>query len=142
MVDFSQTNTVTCVNPSSDLCISILLSESNVSVCIKTYAGTGETNFSVFVTKLDAQRVHGSKDGGQTLDGVAVDHRLILLHIIPRKAIFMDNPACAHRHYLRGNKLEQKNGLTRPYVPGFHLKKTLLKMKAPHLLLAFLCICV
>lgn len=79
-----------------------------------------ETNFSVLVTELDAQRVHGSKDGGQTLDGVAVDHRLILLHIIPRKAIFMDNPAYAHTHYLRGNKLGQKNGLTHPYVPGFH----------------------
>lgn len=56
------------------------------------------TNFSILVCKLDAQGIHGTEDGGQALDGVAVDHRLILLHIIPRKAIFMDNPACAHTY--------------------------------------------
>lgn len=56
------------------------------------------TNFSILVSKLDAQRVHGSKNGCQALDGVAVDHRLVLLHIIPGESIFVYNPARARRH--------------------------------------------
>lgn len=59
-----------------------------------------KTNFSVLVSELDAQWVHGSEDGCQALDGVAVDHRLVLLHIIPREAIFVDNPAHTHTHIL------------------------------------------
>lgn len=51
------------------------------------------TNFSVFVSKLDAQGVHGSQYGCQALDGVAVDHGFVLLHVVAREAIFMDDPA-------------------------------------------------
>lgn len=60
--------------------------------------GGSQTNFSVLVSKLDAQGVHGSEDGSQALDGVAVDHRLVLLHVIPRKTIFVDNSACTYRY--------------------------------------------
>lgn len=47
---------------------------------------------SLLVTVLDAQSVHGPDDGCQGLDGVAVDHRLVLLHIFAREAVFMDDP--------------------------------------------------
>lgn len=47
---------------------------------------------SLLVTILDAQSVHGPDDGCQGLDGVAVDDRLVLFHVLPGEAIFVDNP--------------------------------------------------
>lgn len=47
---------------------------------------------SLLVTIFDAQSVHSPDDGCQGLDGVAVDHRLVLLHVFSREAILMDNP--------------------------------------------------
>lgn len=57
-----------------------------------------KTCFSVLVSELDPQRIHGSKNGRQALDGVAVDHGLILLHIIPRETVLVDNPARPRTH--------------------------------------------
>lgn len=47
---------------------------------------------SLLVTVLDAQSVHGPDDGCQGLDGVAIDDRLVLFHVLPGEAIFVDNP--------------------------------------------------
>lgn len=56
-----------------------------------------ETCFSILVSELDAQRIHGSEDGRQALDGVAVHHRLILLHVVPGETVLVNNPARPHR---------------------------------------------
>lgn len=47
---------------------------------------------SLLVTVFDAQSVHGSDDGCQGLDGVAVDDRLVLLYVFSREAILVDDP--------------------------------------------------
>lgn len=47
---------------------------------------------SLLVTVFDAQSVHGPDDGRQRLDGVAVDHGLVLFHVFAREAIFVDDP--------------------------------------------------
>lgn len=51
-----------------------------------------EAYLSLLVTIFDAQSVHGSDDGCQGLDGVAVDNRLVLFHVFSREAIFVDDP--------------------------------------------------
>lgn len=45
-----------------------------------------------FVSVLQAQSIHGAHDGSQRLDGVAVNDRLVLLYVITRETILMDNP--------------------------------------------------
>lgn len=56
-------------------------------------APTGAAAYlSLLVTVLDAQSVHGPDDGCQGLDGVAVDHGLVLLHVFAREAVFVDDP--------------------------------------------------
>lgn len=70
----------------------------NQSLYVVAHVSEYQTNFSILVSKLDAQRVHGSEDGCQALDGVAVHNRLVLLHIVPRETVFVDDPARAHRH--------------------------------------------
>lgn len=45
-----------------------------------------------FVSILQAQSIHGTHDGSQRLDGVAVNDRLVLLYVITRETILMDNP--------------------------------------------------
>ena len=56
-------------------------------------APTGAVAYlSLLVTVLDAQSVHGPDDGCQGLDGVAVDHGLVLLHVFTREAVFVDDP--------------------------------------------------
>lgn len=75
-----------------------------------------ETCFSVLVSELDAQRIHGSKDGRQALDGVAVDHRLILLHVIPRETILVNNPARPHTHTQVRKTCVKKQGNTKVYL--------------------------
>lgn len=45
-----------------------------------------------FVSVLQAQSIHGAHDGSQRLDGVAVNHGLVLLYVIARETILVDNP--------------------------------------------------
>lgn len=58
----------------------------------RTCGEQGQAYLSLLVTVLDAQSVHGPDDGCQGLDGVAVDHRLVLLHVFAREAVFVDDP--------------------------------------------------
>lgn len=59
--------------------------------------GSETSYLSLLVAVLHAQSVHGPDDGGQRLDGVAVDNRLVLLYIFSREAVFMDDPGGNHR---------------------------------------------
>ncbi len=45
-----------------------------------------------FVSVLQAQCVHGTHDGSQRLDGVAVNDRLVLLYVIAGETVLMDDP--------------------------------------------------
>lgn len=55
------------------------------------------TYFALLLPILQAECIHGTNYGSQRLYGVAVHHWLVLLHIISRKAIFMDNPTHTHK---------------------------------------------
>lgn len=46
----------------------------------------------LLVSILQAQCVHGTHDGSQRLDGVAVNHRLVLLYIVTRETVLVDDP--------------------------------------------------
>lgn len=59
---------------------------------VSAYQGWCCTHFTLLVSVLQPQCVHGTHDSSQRLDGVAVDHWLILLHIITRETVLMDNP--------------------------------------------------
>lgn len=50
------------------------------------------SDLALLVSVLQAQRVHGTDDGGQRLDGVAVNHGLVLLHVIAGKPVLVDDP--------------------------------------------------
>lgn len=50
------------------------------------------TYSSVLVCVLYTKSFHCSQDGGETLNGVAIDHRYKLLYVVSREPIFMDNP--------------------------------------------------
>lgn len=56
------------------------------------YQGWCCTHFTLLVSILQPQCVHGTHDSSQRLDGVAVDHWLVLLHIITRETVLMDDP--------------------------------------------------
>lgn len=47
---------------------------------------------SFVVDKGNAQIWHGSEDGHQRLDRIAVDHRPVLFEIVGRKSALVDNP--------------------------------------------------
>lgn len=49
-------------------------------------------DLSFFVSILQAQCVHGTDYGSQRLDGVAVNDRLVLLYVITRKTVLVDDP--------------------------------------------------
>lgn len=59
---------------------------------VSAYQGWCCTHFTLLVSVLQPQCVHGTHDSSQRLDGVAVDHWLVLLHIITRETVLMDNP--------------------------------------------------
>lgn len=58
-------------------------------VCVCT-----SSDLSFFVSILQAQGVHGTDDGSQRLDGVAVNDRFVLLYVITRETVLMDDPKC------------------------------------------------
>ena len=39
-------------------------------------------DLALLIPVIQAERVHGTDDGGQGLDGVAIDDGLVLLHVI------------------------------------------------------------
>lgn len=45
-----------------------------------------------FVSVLQAQSIHGAHDGSQRLDGVAVNDGLVLLYVIARETVLVDDP--------------------------------------------------
>lgn len=51
-----------------------------------------------FVSILQAQCIHGTDDGSQWLDGVAVNDRLVLLYIVARETILVDDPEDTQTH--------------------------------------------
>lgn len=50
-----------------------------------------------FVSVLQAECIHGTDDGSQRLDGVAVNHRLVLLYVVARETVLMDDPKHTHK---------------------------------------------
>lgn len=56
-----------------------------------------------FVSVLQAQGIHGAHDCSQGLDGVAVNHRLVLLYIITGETVLMDDPGHKERLVRLGN---------------------------------------
>lgn len=68
-------------------------------MCWKVCASSmTSANLSLFVSILQAQCVHGTDYGSQRLDGVAVNDRLVLLYIITRETILMDDPKKTQKH--------------------------------------------
>lgn len=55
-------------------------------------------DLALFVSVLQAQRVHGADDGGQRLDGVAVNNRLVLLYVIAGETVLVDDPRNKETH--------------------------------------------
>ena len=52
----------------------------------------GATHRSGRIAKVDLEAAHGSDDGDDGLDGVAVHHRLVLLTLLLRVARLVDDP--------------------------------------------------
>ena len=53
-----------------------------------------------FVSVLQAQCIHGAHDGSQRLDGVAVNDRLVLLYVVTRETVLVDDPKHTQTHTL------------------------------------------
>ena len=51
-----------------------------------------------FVSVLQAQCIHGTDDGSQRLDGVAVNDGLVLLYVVARETVLVDDPEDTHTH--------------------------------------------
>lgn len=61
-------------------------------------AWSRRADLAFFVSILQAQRIHGTDDGSQRLDGVAVNHRLVLLYIVSRETVLVDDPERTQMH--------------------------------------------
>ena len=59
--------------------------------CVSEHGGTS-ADLPLFVSVLQAQCIHGTDDGSQRLDGVAVNDRLVLLYVVARETVLMDDP--------------------------------------------------
>lgn len=58
-------------------------------------------DLSFFVSVLQAQGIHGAHYCSQGLDGVAVNNRLVLLHIIAGETVLMDDPGHKERYRVK-----------------------------------------
>lgn len=56
------------------------------------------SDLALSVSVVQAQCIHGTDDGSQGLDGVAVNDRLVLLDIISGEAVLMDDPGHTNTH--------------------------------------------
>lgn len=74
-----------------------------VCVCVLYMGVKIRADLSFFVSVLQAQGIHGAHDCSQGLDGVAVNNRLVLLHIIAGETVLMDDPG--HKERYRAVKL-------------------------------------
>lgn len=72
-------------------------------MCVPAWGKSADLPF--FVSVLQAQRIHGTDDGSQRLDGVAVNDRLVLLDVVARETILMDDPEHTHTH--KGTRISQ-----------------------------------
>lgn len=61
------------------------------------------SDLALFVSVVQAQRVHGAHNGRQRLDGVAVNDGLVLLYVVTREAVLVDDPARTERLSQTGN---------------------------------------
>lgn len=75
----------------------------------------------LLVPIFDAQSIHGSDDGRQGLNGVAVDHGLVLLDIFSGEAILMDDPGENQRKGRAGESLLRELGRNRQVTWRVHL---------------------
>lgn len=64
--------------------------------CVRAWGTSADLPF--FVSVLQAQRIHGADDGSQRLDGVAVNDRLVLLYVVARETVLMDDPKHTQTH--------------------------------------------
>lgn len=61
-------------------------------VCESKKKKKKSADLAFFVSVLQAQCIHGTDDGSQRLDGVAVNDRFVLLYVITRKTVLVDDP--------------------------------------------------
>lgn len=64
-------------------------------VCVtslKKRAHVYMTDLALLIPVIQAERIHGANDGGQRLDGVAIDDGLVLLNIIAWETILVNDP--------------------------------------------------
>lgn len=66
-------------------------------VCVCVTGGTS-ADLPFFVSIFQAQCIHGTDDGSQGLDGVAVDDGPVLLHVVARETVLMDDPKHTQIH--------------------------------------------
>lgn len=64
--------------------------------CVQAWGMRADLPF--FVSVLQAQCIHGTHDGSQRLDGVAVNDRLVLLYIVARETVLVDDPKRTQMH--------------------------------------------
>lgn len=104
-----KTNSILQSNITPD-CVIFIIHNNHVAIpslgmsflaSVTAYQGLCCTHFTLLVSILQPQCVHGTHDSSQRLDGVAVDHWLVLLHVITRETILVDNPAHTQRKNVR-----------------------------------------
>ncbi len=84
------------------LCVCVYVNPLCVSggciqkVCVRAWGMSADLPF--FVSILQAQCIHGTHDGSQRLDGVAVNNRLVLLYVVAGETVLMDDPKHTQTH--------------------------------------------